>query len=137
MSSLPEVGVRRATTDDMRFVSASWFESYWKATARDLGVPFGAYKPGQDALIRRLTAAGDVLVAYLISVPDEILGYSVIENETLHYVYVKSVYRRQGIATGLIQHRAARYSHKTRGAKWIAASLGLTYDPYTLTSERT
>lgn len=130
---MTEVDVRVATPDDMRFVCASWFESYWKNYARDAGVEYSRYRPGQDGLIKDILKTATVNVVYYTPVPDEILGYCVVEGDCLHYVYVKSVYRRQGIAKGLLAGRVARYSHKTRGVRWVAASLGLVFDPYTLT----
>lgn len=123
------IGVRRAILDDMRFVAASWFESYWKSTAIQ-EMSFGTYKPGQDALINRLIDRSEIFVAHAAGVPDEILGYAVIEGDVLHYTYVKSVYRRHGIARGLVRSRAKRYTHRTRLGEKIAKALNLGYDPY-------
>lgn len=128
----PIIGVRLALPDDMRFVSASWFESYWKATMVQEMPEYASYKAGQDALIRRLVERSQVTVAFAKEVPDEILGYAVMEGEVLHYAYVKSVYRRHGICKGLIRSRAARYTHKTRLGEKVAETLELEFNPYLL-----
>jgi GNAT superfamily N-acetyltransferase len=125
------VGVRLATADDMRFVAASWFESYWKAVASQEGMDYlTAYRPGQDALIRRLVGRSETIVAHAVDIPDEILGYAVLEDDVLHYVYVKSVYRRRGIATGLVRARAKRYSQRTRLGEKLVKPLALEFNPY-------
>lgn len=126
------VAVRLAGPGDMAFVSASWFECYWKATARDANIPYGTYRPAQDALIRRLLARSKTLVAYAREIPDEIAGYIVLEGDCAHFLYVKHVYRRMGIATGLAKDVTKRYSHATKLGTRIARAKGIHFDPYFL-----
>jgi GNAT superfamily N-acetyltransferase len=118
--------------DDERFVRASWFESYWMDYQRERGIAFADYKAGQNRRIETLLERSEVLVAFAPAAPDEILGYAVIEGEALHYTYVKSIYRRRGIATGLIRSRAKTYSVKTPGMKKLLAKVPLQFNPYTI-----
>jgi hypothetical protein len=124
--------IRLAQPADMNFVAASWFTSYWKNTARAEGIEQPVYTRGMNQLIDGLLQRSDVIVAVLDEVPDEILGYAVVEDGACHWVYVKSVYRRRGIATGLLRSTARRFSLQTSQGKKLAAKLGLAYDPFSL-----
>lgn len=121
------------TSTDERFVAASWFESFWKARAQREGIDFEAYKAGQDAIIRRLMRDATIMVAYAANVPDEIAGYSVVEDDTLHYVYVKAAYRRMGIGGGLVPEGLKFYTHDTgRQGHRFVVGLKLSFNPYRL-----
>jgi GNAT superfamily N-acetyltransferase len=122
--------------DDERFVASSWFESFWKLHAYRAGVPFAHYRPGMDARIRRLMHNVPVTVAYATVAPTEIVGWACIEGECLHYVYVKSAYRRQGVARALVSRTAREYSHpSSRAGQKFVEALGLTFNPYRLERE--
>lgn len=123
--------VRPALDEDMNFVAASWFESFWKGAVRDTGMPFETYKAGQDALIRKLTSSCKVIVVAAAVAPDEIVGYVVRDGDLLHYLYVKSAYRRLGIGSELASG-CKRFTHLTRAGNRVARSVGMSYDPYAL-----
>jgi len=126
------IRARLATADDLRFVCAAWFESYWKSTMRPLCL-FEEYKAGQDARIRRLIEKSKATVVYAAEIPDEILGFSVIEPGILHYAYVKVAYRRQRIAESLVQAAGVKYyTHQTPLGRVFATHLGLLFNPYLL-----
>lgn len=113
---------------DERFVYASWFESFLKAN-RLHDIPFEVYKVGMQARIERLIKRSEVRVACATAVPDEILGYAVVENGALHWLYVKSVYRRQGIARTLAWGTLC-YTHKpSSDGQKFARALNLQYQP--------
>ena len=136
--------VRPAEPDDLRFVCASWFESFWKGAMQHTGMQYADYKRGQDALIRCLLERSRVSILGHVITPGEIVGYAVIEptpgaheraDQTVHYCYVKSSFRRFGAAKGLLRGKCTRYSHMTKAGNRVARSLGLVYDPYTLSTE--
>jgi len=130
-NSPSEVKVRKVKKADLPFILSSWFESYWKAHASKRGLAYETYKSYQDDLIKRLLHRSLVLVACPVFDDTEILGYSVTEGSTLHYVYVKSVYRRMGIATGLASMPLTVYTHGAeKPGRRFAESLGLLFNPY-------
>lgn len=126
------ISVRFMVPEDLGFIAASWFESYWKATIRPTGCPYEVYKPAQDAIIKRLLARSKVIVITSAAVPDEIVGYGVTEGDVAHYVYVKSAYRRMKIATGILHGRAKWYSHQTKAGRKLADTMGIIHNPYLL-----
>ncbi|TXH10163.1 MAG: N-acetyltransferase [Spirochaetes bacterium] len=133
---MTDIQVRQAHTGDERFIHSSWFQSYWKATASK-SVPREIYKSEQDNLIDRLIRGSRIVVAFLEEVPDEILGYSISTPEVCHWVYVKGVYRRRGIASQLMPHSLKYFSHwpDSSGRKFFE-KFGLQFNPYTIHTQR-
>lgn len=124
--------IRIATDSDLRFVRSSWHTSYWKTWASKR-IPWESYWPGQDRRIERLLKRSTVLVAYFEDVPDEVLGWSCSEADTLHYVYVKAAYRRSGIASGLTSALSDKpyHSHPTNEVgRAFMSSIGAQFNPY-------
>lgn len=143
MSNSP-VGVRLATKEDLRFVASTWFRSVLESGTPVNQVPFNIFREGMEANIQRLLKRSVVRVVFATEVPDELLGYAVLDQVqdfftgpagpqnvlVCHHIYVKSAYRRQGIARSLLGG-AQVYSHPaTPGAgKKFAIAMGLTYNP--------
>lgn len=125
------IGVRRALPEDMAFVSAAWFESYWKGTAREQGISHPAYKAGQDALIKSIVPRATIDVVYVAEIPSELLAFSVRQGSVVHYVYVKAPYRRMGIASGLTKD-VTTSSHQTPLGKKFAKARNIRFNPYSI-----
>lgn len=124
--------VREAFPGDLKYVHSSWHTSFWKTSARKY-LTRGVYDRGQDQRIDRLISRSNVLVAYFPEVEDEILGWACIEGDVLHYAYVKAIYRRRGIASGLTGNRVKIYSHASdRVGESFAESIGAQFNPYAL-----
>lgn len=122
--------LRTANPSDLRFVHSSWFTSHWRTHAHKR-VERDVYSPEMDALIERLIGRSKVLVAYFEDVPDEVLGYSVVEYNVLHWCYVKGAYRRNGIGAGLVPEGLLYYSHATDSVgRLFATSVGLKFNPF-------
>lgn len=111
------IRTRNATVDDLRFVRASWFESYLKARRYE-HEDFDIFRVGMNARMDKVLAFATVTVAYPENVPDEIVGYAVHDFEHLHYVYVKADYRRRGAGTMLLSFGPSVYC-ATPGRKWV------------------
>lgn len=129
------IKVRLAAAGDLPFVYSSWYKAhrpYQKHVANS------EYADGHNARMRNLVSRARTIVAYSADYPDEILGYAVIEDETCHFVYTKAVYRRMGIASGLVKGSCKWYTHwMGEQGRSFAEAVGLTYNPYRLDRERT
>ncbi len=126
------LSLRLASGADMRFIHSSWHTAFWKTHARK-HVLKEVYDAGMDKRIDRLLFRSHVLVAFFPEVPDEVLGWSAIEGDALHYIYVKAAYRRRGIATGLVEGRAKWYTHATdREGRVFLERMSLKYNPFLL-----
>lgn len=138
MTDGPALSIRPATLDDLKFVRASWFESF-KQGGYAPQVAFPVYREGQDAIIERCLAAGRTWVAFSTAVPDEVCSWVCVEASTLHYVYTKLVYRRHGIAIALVVHafnqtsrKPTEHTHDTRVGRSFTSRMGTKFNPYPL-----
>lgn len=123
------IDTRRATSDDLRFVRDSWFESYRRGGfAPEIG--FDLFSEGHRHVIDCLTVDATVRVAYALNAPDEIVGWVCHGKDVVHYVYVKSAYRKLGIAEALVNTGFKFYSHQTRAGIQLAKKYGFRYNPY-------
>lgn len=123
------IKIRTALPQDYTFIRASWFTSYRGSHLKDM--PFPIYEAGMPKQISRLLDRSFVLVAAFQDIPDEILGYAVIEKTCVHWVYVKNAYRKQHIAQALLTG-LEEYSlkPKTKSAKSMVEKLHLTFNPF-------
>lgn len=124
--------IRKAIPSDLNFIRASWARSYWQTHARR-HIPFPEYQVGQNKRMARILSGATTLVAYFPEVPDEVLGWVCREGSVLHYCYVKSAYRRNGIGSGLAGSMLKSYTHASdsTGGRFLD-SLGLNFNPYLL-----
>lgn len=79
-----------------------------------------AYFQNYDEVIKEMLARTDcqIKIACLKEDPDVILGYCVFENKTVHWIYVKEVWRRIGLSSDLLPTGFDTITHITdRGKK--------------------
>lgn len=133
----PALSIREATEADLRFVRASWFESYRNGGYAPQ-VAFPTYRDGQHNIIERCLAAGRCFVAFATVVPDEICSWVCVQAPSLlHFAYTKQAYRRMGMAKFLLAHAARagallEHTHDTRVGRSLAARIGTKHNPYPL-----
>lgn len=115
-------------------VFASWLNSFEKY--RDLRIARALfYQEHHNAVAAVLSDPNSrVLMAVAPEDDDHILGWvagsSRPEGSFLHYTFVKPLYRRTGIATGLIQSLGLfdAYTHHTPDARLVVGKA--VFDPY-------
>ena len=124
--------LRIATEADTRLIHSNFFMSYWKLHAHK-HILKEVYDSEMDKRIDQILSRSRVLVAFFPEVPDEVLGWSCVEGSTMHYAYVKAVYRRRGIATGLVPDKTKFYTHRTdREGLTFAEKMSLKFNPFLL-----
>lgn len=84
-----------------------------------------------DQLLERTDS--QVHLALLADEPDVCLGWSLFENQKLHYVFVKGPYRKQGIGSSLIPKLFNEVTHLTKIGQAIRLSKfnDVIFDPFT------
>jgi hypothetical protein len=133
----PTVILRGPLPSDMPFILSSWLRSYRRARAvSDVGP---IYYAGQEAVIRRLVSRSMVALACNPEDPSTVLGYVVFERVRsgglVHYVYVKELVRRCGLAErlmGEVPGPFRSHTHETRaeGVARLKARFPSVYNPY-------
>jgi GNAT superfamily N-acetyltransferase len=110
---------------DEAFLYATWLKSYRNSVR---GCPTPIFNIGCRMRINKLLArpTTNVVVACHPDTPEMVFGYMVCEGNALHYLYVKSQYRKQGIARALLdmfnKDMPIQYTHKANEI-WIERKL--------------
>lgn len=129
----PEIQIRPAEPDDIKFVMSSWKKSWrvspWAGTIRNDEF-YASIRSTIDGLIGR---GATIQIACLPSKPAQILGWICAETLAdgiccIHYIYVKDPYFRLGIGKALIDASAGTkpglYTHRFRQVSEAIAEVG-------------
>jgi GNAT superfamily N-acetyltransferase len=135
--TLPVV-VRPMLAGDLGFVLNSWLRSYHESDVARY-VPNDVYfaDAGHHGICVRLLQETPALMACDAANPHTLYGWVCGAPGVLHYAYVKSPFRRLGIARLLLQHAGvedgAVCTHFTRATKaWQERGHRYVYNPYAL-----
>jgi GNAT superfamily N-acetyltransferase len=127
------IQLRAATPSDLRFIHSSMFTQKWKWLVRhNYPIEYAYYVSAMDALLDALLPQCKHTVAYSPLAPDEVLGYCSSKGTECVYAYVKHIFRRQGIASALVETLDVVTFSGTMlsdGALKWAASCGLQFAP--------
>lgn len=88
-------------------------DSYWRSRC-DSERPshrHALHKKYEQALNMLIVRGAEFRIAHFAEDVDRVLGWSCVEGPILHYVFVKSPYRQQGIAKALVFGRGGRVHH--------------------------
>ncbi len=124
--------VRDYTPSDDSLIYSSWLKGYrhgndWMAIS-----DAKAYYKAQHDIIEMLLKTCSVKIAHHKDDKDSILGYSVSSGETLHWVFVKTLYRGQGIAKALTGEFST-VTHLTKtGVSYLSRNPKIIFNPFIL-----
>jgi hypothetical protein len=129
----PSVVLRRATAADVPFILNSWLRSHWDAWGEPHGIPKGHYFAEAHRKACLTLSRAECLLAINPEDESHLLGYVVWEPGTLHYVYVKHPYRKEGLASRLVAATGLRagfhYTHHTEAGRTLALRMGAHFNP--------
>lgn len=145
MTKLP-ISFRGIEVGDLNFILNSWLKSY-RNSYYAIKIPNQIYYQEQKALISNLLGKSQVVVAVNQEDSSQILGFIMFEigkislTPVIHYIYVKSPFRKLGIGTELLQEAVsqAQYdeglplviTHHSREFEKFCAWV-FVYNPYLL-----
>lgn len=95
--------LRPMAEGDQGFVLNSWLKSLWRFNPREHWIGSRPWHAHWHSLLERLASPGRVQVACSPQNAWQIFGWVCSEGQTLHYVFVKEVYRENGIARRLLE----------------------------------
>lgn len=130
-----QVDIRDGTADDHNFVLATMLRAvkygsdYFRAMDREIYFSrFGVY------ISTLFKAPGRLKVACMPGETGDdglILGYALLQGEVLHFVYVKSAFRNQGIAAQLLAgENIKKVSSMTAVGEALRQKKGYIFDPW-------
>lgn len=139
MSSKESFVTRPYAYGDRNFIFASWLKGMYYGSPYHSEIPKNIFMENMHRILEAFLAKPgvNIRVACLKSEPDVILGYSVfhIVAETvtvLDWVFVKSNFRKIGIAKALVPSDIRAYTHLTKLASSITKIKyqHLVYNPF-------
>ncbi len=96
------------------FIFAKWLRSLRSGNDYFKLIDTDKYFKTYQNYIEQLLMRSFVKLAHLTEDRDVVLGFSVIERSSLHYVYVQKLNRRQGIAREITPDYIDSISHVTK-----------------------
>ncbi len=127
--------VRPATDDDIGYVKKTWLRDFadggdgWIDDHGGGEVYFAEHHKQVECAVER----GAVTIACRRAVPTGICGFAVTERDIVHYVYVKTRWRKLGVAKlllGPLLDRDAVYTHWTRAVRILPVPKSWKFNPY-------
>lgn len=123
--------IRPALPTDHNFILATWLKSY-----RELGTSHPVpekeiyYREHQEKIKYHLESSKCLIAT--TDDTDQICGYICFNGDTVHYIFIKTVFRRFGIANQLLDaaNTLRQFSHFTKFTPMFKRR-GLTFNPYT------
>ncbi len=106
---------RSGKVEDKNFILATWLRGLYSGNSWFKEIPKDIFmKHYHDILMNILTRPTiEVKVAVLKEDEDIILGYSVYEGSTFHWMFVKEAWRRVGIGRSLLPEKCVTVTHLT------------------------
>lgn len=131
-----EFKIREARGDDLPFLLNSYIRSYRKAPMNQR-VPDSLYFDFHPDVAKQLLKRSSVLVACDLQFDNQLYGYIMFEPvgddfACVHWMYVKAIYRRLGVATDLIKalnRKISYYTHFNDNCKFFG-KYDLKYVPW-------
>lgn len=131
------IAFRDGTDADAGLIFSSWLRSYYDARPPaiwDIQREVYFADSGHHGVVERILRVSRVLIAHPPDDPDEVYGWACGGAGLLHYVYVKELWRRKGVATRLVAEVAPgptlTVSHRTKSFVGLADKYQIAYDPY-------
>lgn len=108
--------LREAKESDFPFIYATWLKGLRFGNDVFGTIEQHSYFRNYHKVIETILHRPSVVipVACLIEDPNTILGYALREDGMLHYIHVKSAFRRFGIARALSPPEISRVTHTTK-----------------------
>lgn len=129
------VSIRPGQIQDRNFILATWlkglrFGNDWFELIES-HIYFAAYHQVIDSILANPETL--VAVACLKEDPEVILGYSIANQDTLHWVFVKKAWRSIGIAKSLVSDTTTTVTHVTdTGRSILRKRPGVRFNPFAM-----
>lgn len=90
---------------DSGFIYSTWPKSVYHKPAKPIKMEKSAWFGQFYFYLQAHLRSSAIYIACLKDSPDTIIGYAILEGIELQFVYIKEMYRSQGIATLLLKNK--------------------------------
>lgn len=131
-----EIVIRGGNADDLNFVRSTWLKGLYYGNSYCSEIDQTSFFKGQGQIIADalLNPSNSLRVACLKEDPSVVLGYVLVGWNApiaIHWVYVKSAFRKQGIANSLLSDvKADTVTSITDLGNKIRKTKGYKFNPY-------
>lgn len=136
MSDIKDIcEIRDYAPEDKSFICATFLRGLYYGNEFYNMMPKDVFMNNYKQVIEALLLRNQVKVACLKEDPDVILGYSMLSKDynTLHWVFVKSAWRKQGIMKLILPDSLSTYTHfTTLGLKLLNKYNNPVFNPFQL-----
>lgn len=112
--------VRKLRDEDLPFIASTWIDhvaaiKYFRKCPRRI------IKENLFEKVKAIAKQRSVLVTCSDEDDNQIFGYIIYHGESLHFIYVKLLYRGMGIATSLLKQAETKFKQVTTQSddKWF------------------
>lgn len=124
--------IRDYEPSDKNFIFVSWLNGLYYGNDWFQEIPnilfFDKYRKIITQIFERPVIK--VKVACLPDDQDVILGFSIYEENTLHWVFVKNSWRKLGIGRALTPKEIRICTHLTKSGRYLRKKYGVIFDPF-------
>lgn len=124
--------LRQATTADVNFIYSTMLKGLYYGSEFYANVAKATFFQHYGEIVTALLKKSKVVVACLPDDDDIVLGYAIYEpGLCLHYVFVKEVFRKQGVASALTgEANTSSVSHITKIGNSIRKAKNMEFNPF-------
>ena len=124
--------IRSSYESDRNFIYSTWLRGLYYGNDWFKEIPsdifYKNYQLVIDEILKRPKT--QISITCLIDDKDVILGYSVFEESTLHYIFVKDSWRKMGIAKMLAPNPITVCTHLTSVGKNLKKKYNIIFNPF-------
>lgn len=127
--------IRAGKESDKSFILATFLRGLYYGESWYSEIPKDIFMLNYKKVGEYLFNNSSIIVACLPDDPDVILGYSIVskDNTKLHFMYVKSAWRKQGIGRSILPHSITIVTHLTNLGKSLLPKLkNVIFDPFAI-----
>ncbi len=123
------IQIRSGTLTDQAFVYSTLLKGLYFGCELYGQIDRIAFFDNYSKVADRILGSSELRVACLADDTDVVLGYALVQDNVLHYCFVKKPWRKQGIAKSLCAG-VDTVTHLTRVGQSIKNRKALTYNPF-------
>lgn len=129
-----DILIRKSLDSDKNFIYSTWLNGLRYGNPVYEFIDKDSYFKNYQKVIDAILNSSTILVACFHDAQETILGYSVLNHETMHWIFVKPAWRKLGIATALMPKEFTIATHITNVGKAIMIDKypNAIFDPFQL-----
>jgi len=124
--------IRTSNPDDQPFIYSTFLRSLYYGNSWFTLIKKDSFMKNYHRVVEALLQNSQIDVACLKEDPSVILGYVIHRANLLHFVFVKKVWRKIGIAKSLIPSKIDTVTHLTKQGILMLKKNNWEFDPFSL-----